>query len=187
MGIIISVHLTNRFDIMVESRTVSPETLLEIRTNDGDIHDLLIWLESFDGRPGLEELGKRLESLDVDIESLRNAIQSTPEDYCRNTLLRTDYFEIVAIIWRPGQNTPIHDHLGSDCAFLILEGESTETIYELNENGLAVPVSKRVYRPGEVCAADEPDIHRVSNDAEVELINLHVYTPPLHAFNIYQS
>ena len=76
-------------------------------------------------------------------------------------------------------------HLGSDCAFLILEGESTETIYELNEKGQAFPVSKRVYRPGEVCAADEPDIHRVSNDGDGELINLHVYTPPLHAFNVY--
>ena len=69
--------------------------------------------------------------------------------------------------------------------FLILEGESTETVYELNEKGQAFPVSKRVYRPGEVCAADEPDIHRVSNDGDGELINLHVYTPPLHAFNVY--
>ena len=99
----------------------------------------------------------------------------------------TDYFEIVAIIWRPGQDTPIHDHIGSDCAFLILEGESTETTYELNEKGQAFPVSKRVYRPGEVCAADEPDIHSVSNDGDGELINLHIYTPPLHAFNVYDS
>ena len=172
---------------MVESRTVSPETLLQIRANNPGVHDLIMWLESFDGRPGLEELGVRLESLEIDIEALRKSIQSNPDDYCRNTLLRTDQFEIVAIIWRPGQDTPIHDHLGSDCAFLILEGESTETIFELDENGLAHPVSKRVYRPGEVCAADEPDIHKVSNDANVELINLHVYTPPLHAFNIYES
>ena len=170
---------------MVESRTVSPEALLEIRANDGEIHDLIMWLESFDGRPGLNELGERLESLDVDVESLRNIIQSNPNDYCRNTLLRTDYYEIVAIIWRPGQDTPIPDHLGSDCGVLILEGESTETVYQLNEKGQAYPVSKRVYRPGEVCAADEPDIHRVSNDGDGELINLHVYTPPLHAFNIY--
>ena len=91
---------------MVESRTVSPEALLEIRANDGEIHDLIMWLDSFDGRPGLNELGERLESLDVDVESLRNTIQSNPNDYCRNTLLRTDYFEIVAIIWRPGQDTP---------------------------------------------------------------------------------
>ena len=170
---------------MVESRTVSSETLMNIRANDSEIHDLIMWLESFDERPGLDVLGKRLEILDVDIESLRELIQSAPDDYCRNTLFRSDQFELVVIIWRPGQDTPIHDHIGSDCAFLILEGESTETIYELNSEGLAFPIGSRVYRPGEVCAAEEPDIHRVSNDGDGELINLHVYTPPLHAFNIY--
>ena len=40
---------------------------------------------------------------------------------------------------------------------------------------------------GEICAADEPDIHRVSNNSDGELINLHVYTPPLHAYNLYSS
>ena len=171
---------------MVESRAVSPETLMEIRANDPEIHDLIMWIESFDGRPGLKELGLRLESLDVNIESLRKSIKSASDDYCRNTLIKTENFEIVAIIWRPGQDTPIHDHVGSDCAFLILKGESTETIYDLDERGKPFPISKRIYRPGEVCAADEPDIHRVSNDTQTELINLHVYTPPLHAFNIYE-
>ena len=64
---------------MVESRTVSPEALLEIRANDGEIHDLIMWLDSFDGRV------------------LRMLNEVNPNDYCRNTLLRTDYFEIVAL------------------------------------------------------------------------------------------
>jgi cysteine dioxygenase len=172
---------------MVESRTVSSETLEHIRMNDSEIDDLILWLESIEGRPGLEALGNKLQSLDIDVDSLRKSIQSNPDDYCRNILFRSSQFELVVIIWRPGQDTPIHDHVGSDCAFLILHGESTETIYELNSEGFAFPISSRVYRPGEVCAAEEPDIHRVSNDGDSELINLHVYTPPLHAFKIYDS
>ncbi len=43
------------------------------------------------------------------------------------------------------------------------------------------------YMPGEVCAADEPDIHQVVNEQTVELVNLHVYTPPLSDFTIYES
>ena len=172
---------------MVESRTVSSETLEQIRINDSEINDLILWLESFEERPGLDALGEKLQSLDVDVDSLRESIQSAPDDYCRNILFRNENFELVVIIWRPGQDTPIHDHVGSDCAFLILDGESTETIYDLNSEGLAFPICSRIYRPGEVCAADEPDIHRVSNDADSELINMHVYTPPLHAFNIYDS
>ena len=93
----------------------------------------------------------------------------------------------VAITWRTGQATPIHDHKGSDCAFLIVEGTSTETIYETDENGLAAPSAVRDYAPGEVCAADEPDIHRISNDTDGDLINLHVYTPPLSGFGIYEA
>ena len=138
---------------MVESRTVSPEALLEIRANDGEIHDLIMWLESFDGRPGLNELGERLESLDVDVESLRNTIQSNPNDYCRNTLLRTDYYEIVAIIWRPGQDTPIHDHLGSDCAFLIFSA-----IFFPFSNGTILSLSPNIQSVGQLifAAASKP-------------------------------
>ena len=91
----------------------------------------------------------------------------------------------MAICWTPGQETPIHDHVGSDCAFLILSGVSTETVYKTDDEGLAFSVSSRRYEPGEVCAADEPDIHRVSNEEQSKLINLHVYTPPLSGFNIY--
>ena len=94
---------------------------------------------------------------------------------------------MVAITWRAGQATPIHDHTGSDCAFLIVEGTSTETIYETDDNGLAVTSAVRDYAPGEVCAAEEPDIHRISNDTDGNLINLHVYTPPLSGFGIYEA
>ena len=60
------------------------------------------------------------------------------------------------------------------------------TIYQLNDEGLAYPVKVETYQTGEVCAAEEPDIHRVSNDSDSELINVHVYTPPLHAYSLYE-
>ena len=68
---------------------------------------------------------------------------------------------------------------------MIVSGVTTETIYETNSDGLAYPVSDRRYMSGEVCATAEPDIHRVSNEESTNLINLHVYTPPLSGFNIY--
>ena len=98
---------------------------------------------------------------------------------------RSEFYELVVICWIPGQETPIHDHVGSDCAFLIVDGVSTETIYETNEEGLAHPINVKRYQPGDVCAAEEPDIHRVSNNTDSELVNLHIYSPPLDAYNIY--
>ena len=147
---------------------------------------LVDWLDIIDRRPGLSELDVQLRNMEVNLDALRECIGYTDNGYQRNVIKRTEFYELVAICWTPGQDTPIHDHVGSDCAFLIADGVSTETIYQLNDEGLAYPVEVRTYQPGEVCAAEEPDIHRVSNDSDSELINVHVYTPPLHAYSLYE-
>ena len=150
------------------------------------LSDLVDWLDTIDRRPGLSELDVQLKNMEVNLDALRECIGYTDNGYQRNVIKRTEFYELVAICWTPGQDTPIHDHVGSDCAFLIADGVSTETIYQLNDEGLAYPVEVRTYQPGEVCAAEEPDIHRVSNDSDSELINVHVYTPPLHAYSLYE-
>ena len=153
-----------------------------------NLANMVDWLDSINSRPGLSELGTRLESMQINLEALKDHIGYTEErSYQRNIIKKTEHYEMVAITWRAGQDTPIHDHKGSDCAFLIVEGTSTETIYELNDDNRAVPSHVRHYAPGEVCAADEPDIHRISNDTDGDLINLHVYTPPLSGFGIYDA
>tara|TARA_B100001996_G_C18668033_1_gene595584 strand:- start:2782 stop:3309 length:528 start_codon:yes stop_codon:yes gene_type:complete len=149
--------------------------------------DLVNWLDSIDGRPGLSEIGEHLESMQVNVGALKGCIGYADDGYQRNVLKKTEFYELVAICWAPGQETSIHDHIGSDCAFLIADGVSTETIYELNEEGLAVPIEVRKYNAGEICAAEEPDIHRVSNESNGDLVNIHVYTPPLHAYKTYSE
>lgn len=163
----------------------------EIRTAlldqcDG-IRGLTSWLDGIDRRPGLEELDSRLANLEINIEALEECIGYSEDGYQRNVIKKNEHYELVAICWTPGQDTPIHDHVGSDCAFLIVSGVSTETTYEINDDGSASAVSTRRYMPGEVCAAQEPDIHRVSNEETSNLINLHVYTPPLSEFKIYSK
>tara|TARA_B100000700_G_scaffold106831_1_gene120601 strand:- start:373 stop:903 length:531 start_codon:yes stop_codon:yes gene_type:complete len=153
-----------------------------------NLNEMIHWLDSIDCRPGLEELDSRLSSMEINLEGLKEHIGYTEDNgYQRNIIKKTEHYEMVAITWRAGKTTPIHDHKGSDCAFLIVEGTSTETIYELNEDNLAVPSHVRHYAPGEVCAASEPDIHRISNETDGDLINLHVYTPPLFAFDVYEA
>lgn len=148
---------------------------------------LIQWLDSIDRRPGLKELDQKLASMHVDMEALKRNIRFVEKGYQRNVLKNNEHYELVAICWKPDQETPIHDHVGSDCAFLILEGISTETIYTADHQNLAEQQYKREYQPGEVCAAEEQDIHKVSNETKGDLINLHVYTPPLSGFQIYQE
>ena len=173
------------------ARDVVTHTLLteEVRSTllsqcDG-LRDLTSWLDGLDRRPGLDELDSRLSSLELNVGALEDCIGYSEDGYQRNVIKKNEHYELVAICWNPGQDTPIHNHIGSDCAFLIASGVTTETIYEINQKGLAYPVSDRRYLPGEVCAAAEPDIHRVSNKESTNLINLHVYTPPLSEFQIY--
>ena len=170
---------------MVTQAPLSDEVRADLLAQCDALRELTIWLDGIDRRPGLTELDSRLSSLDVNVQALEDCIGYSDDGYQRNVIKRTEHYELVAICWKPGQDTPIHDHVGSDCAFLIASGASTETIYKTNEDGLAYPVSDRRYMPGEVCAAAEPDIHRVSNDESTNLINLHVYTPPLSEFKIY--
>ena len=173
--------------IMVVQVELDSEARNNLLSLCSGLSDLVDWLDTIDRRPGLSELDGHLKGMDINLDVLRDCIGYADDGYQRNVIKKTEFYELVAICWTPGQNTPIHDHVGSDCAFLIADGVSTETIYQLNDEGLAYPVEVRTYQPGEVCAAEEPDIHRVSNDSNSQLINVHVYTPPLHAYNLYES
>lgn len=87
-------------------------------------------------------------------------------------------FSIVALVWLPGQATPIHDHV-CWCVVGVHRGEEFETRYAprgadgaqwLVEAGTAT-------NPGGSTAALVPpgDIHRVANAGAGLAISLHVY------------
>ena len=181
----------NRHEVYPVSRNVVTQVAIDPEVRDNLLSEcsglsgLVDWLDSIDRRPGLKELDNHLSNLEVNLAALKGCIGYADDGYQRNVIKKSEHYELVAICWTPGQDTPIHDHVGSDCAFLIVDGVSTETIYETDNQGLARPINTRHYQPGEVCAAEEPDIHRVSNDTDSELVNLPVYTPPLHAYKIY--
>ena len=149
------------------------------------VSNLVGWLDSIDRRPGLDELAEKLSIMKPNINAVSECVDFSEDGYQRHVVKKNDFYELAAISWKPGQDTPIHDHIGSDCAFLVVSGTSTETIYQTNSEGHAFPISSRKYSTGEICSADEPDIHRVSNEGDVGLIEIHVYTPPLGDYNIY--
>ena len=171
---------------MVEQVALNSGTRENLLSECEGLSSLVEWLDTIQRRPGIKELGQKLKSIEVNIPALKDCIGYAEDGYQRNVIKKTEFYELVAICWTPGQLTPIHDHVGSDCAFKIIDGVSTETTFNLNDKGLAYPTSVRKYHQGEICASDEPDIHRVTNNSHNELINLHVYTPPLHAYNTYE-
>lgn len=81
--------------------------------------------------------------------------------------------------WKPGQCSPIHDHAGSSCGFLILEGTAKEVVYEVTQNNFAKPTHSTHYPQGSICLAHDNDIHHVGNESNEDLVTLHIYSPPL--------
>jgi cysteine dioxygenase len=181
-----ALHLRANGEAMVTQVELKESETLDLINNSPSLSKFLEWLDKLGKRPTLKNLEKRLLELNIDLENLSKYLGYTDDEYQRNVVKKTENYELVLICWKPGQKTPIHDHKGSDCAFLILEGVSTESIYRKQDGGL-MKTEVRKYVPGQVCAADEPDIHKISNDEDINLVNLHLYTPPLKGFNIYEG
>ena len=96
------------------------------------------------------------------------------EHYTRHTLHAEAAFSILAIVWRPGQVTEIHDHLVW-CSFMVLQGSESETLYDI-VGGRLVEVGRCERPTGSVSGVAPPDdIHRVANTGAGVAITLHVY------------
>ena len=112
--------------------------------------------------------------------SILTAEQRTgdPETY-KSEVLHSEpdgSFSIVALVWRPGQVTPIHDHV-TWCVFGVIQGMECEELFELDEQGTGlIEVGYRVNRTGEVSGFAPPgDIHRVRNAGDLTAISIHIY------------
>jgi predicted metal-dependent enzyme (double-stranded beta helix superfamily) len=82
---------------------------------------------------------------------------------------------VVALVWRPGQETPIHDHV-SWCVVGVYRGVERETRYRVIDGGL-VPTESIEAHPGAVETLVPPDenIHRVAAGGSGLTISIHVY------------
>ncbi|MEU0566665.1 cysteine dioxygenase family protein [Nonomuraea sp. NPDC005983] len=98
----------------------------------------------------------------------------SPERYVSHLLHAQDDFSIMAVVWRPGQHTVIHDHV-SWCTFGILSGIESETLYRDMGDHL-VEIGRAENRPGEVSGFAPPgDIHMVRNTSAEVGVSVHVY------------
>ena len=83
---------------------------------------------------------------------------------------------MVALVWRPGQVTAIHDHV-TWCVFGVIQGIEHEELFTLDEErGCLVEAGTSTNRTGDVNGFAPPgDIHRVRNVGDDTAISIHVY------------
>ena len=85
-------------------------------------------------------------------------------------------FSVAAMVWLPGQETAIHDHVAW-CVTAVLQGREDEEIFALTDGGRALVLAIRnANPPGSVGGFAPPgDIHRVRNTGDTVAISMHVY------------
>lgn len=148
---------------------------------------LIGYLDQLDCRADLSELTRLLSNLDVARCDFAESCVFGHRGYRRNTISSSPWYELLALCWRSGDCTPIHDHRGVSCAFKVIEGEGTEIRFVQTPSGLICPAETHVMRPGYICAAADADIHQVCNMQAPgsDLITLHIYSPPIKTMNTY--
>jgi cysteine dioxygenase len=151
------------------------------------LRPVLSYLNGLTARADLGVLSGLLEKLDISIDDIRESCIFGERGYKRNTIARSDWFELLALCWHSADRTPIHDHQGVSCAFKVVHGTGTEIRFKPTPSGLLCPAGTTEMRPGYVCAALDADIHEVANFQApgLDLVTLHIYSPPIKKMNVY--
>lgn len=149
---------------------------------------LISYLESAHSRVDLSVLAKLLSELDIERADIEPVCKFGSCSYKRNTIAETPWFELLALCWRSGHCTPIHDHQGHSCAFRVVAGVGTEIRYRQTASGLLCPAATIQMPAGYVCAAEDSDIHQVANmqGPGQDVVTLHIYSPPIARMNRYE-
>ena len=117
-----------------------------------------------------DQLRSQLPTTDVLTAAQR---LGSPDDYCAHNLyVEPDgSFSIVALVWRPGQITRIHDHM-TWCVFGVIQGVEHEDVFDADLN----LIGHSDAGVGEVNGFAPPgDIHRVHNTGDEIAISIHIY------------
>jgi quercetin dioxygenase-like cupin family protein len=83
-------------------------------------------------------------------------------------------FSIMVMVWLPGQETPVHDHL-SWCCTAVLQGTEYEEVYAVRGDHLEV-IASNANPAGTVSGFAPPgDVHLVRNIGDTVAVSMHVY------------
>lgn len=110
------------------------------------------------------------------VPDLLDGVDCTPsaERYARVLLKDSPTHCVLAIVWSPGQMSPVHAHR-TWCALAVHRGALTETYFQQDAGGLQ---ATRSHLLRECDCSHEPGqtgIHRVANLGAEVAVSLHVY------------
>jgi cysteine dioxygenase len=103
-----------------------------------------------------EHIETLLAGVAVEERSLAPYLHFARGRYTRNLIFRDQTFELLALCWDEGSYSPIHNHSGQDCWFLVQQGQFCLEGYRAVEGGDC---------PGRACLEHVDSLHKVGAGA----------------------
>ncbi len=151
------------------------------------LESLFEFLDGLKQRATIKALHRELAALDVAFDDVAEFATFSEDTYVRNLIREGPWYHLLAICWRSGQRSPIHNHAGSTCGLKLLKGVATETVFKRSPNSLMYPTRSHDLQVGEIAVTQDSDVHQVSNlqAPGEDLVTLHIYSPPLLRMDTY--
>lgn len=143
-----------------------------------DINDLIEKL--LEGTKKFEDYENILHNLKLDRKDVEKYLYFKDNFYTRNLVYKNDNLELMLLCWEKGQETPIHNHQGSEGWVYVISGEIEEKTYRVHSDAKRYDVElikTQKLPPKSVSHInDDIGIHSLSNLGD-QSITLHLYVP----------
>lgn len=135
-----------------------------------------------------------LDGVSLTPSSIERYLHFVAGRYTRNLIHRDDTFELLALCWDQATCSPIHNHSGQDCWFLVQEGQFCLEGYDIVEGGLEPGVARlkhvdsqhRVSHGAVDHRGPLKDIHRVTvSKGNPRAVSIHLYAKPFDDCLVY--
>lgn len=135
-----------------------------------------------------------LESNPVDPDSIQRYLNWSDNFYTRNLIYKDERFELMAICWKSGQVSKIHDHADQKCWMTVpigkLLGQNFAVIERDAASGFCKLTATDKFEMSESQCAKvelEEPVHQILNleEFEADAVSLHIYSKPYAACNSY--
>jgi quercetin dioxygenase-like cupin family protein len=135
------------------------------------------------GTPGINRFTRsqllrtaRLFATDPDLSDL---VDLEADERTWRRLDATDHLEIWLLAWPAGSHTGWHDHLDSEGAFLVVDGDLAEQTWSGGR------VHDRLLAAGDGRSFGRHHVHNVTNLGDSPALSVHVYSPALQGMTRY--
>lgn len=140
-----------------------------------------------------ERILKCLSDNPVNLECLEPYLYFSSQEYTRNLIHRTRTFELVAVGWKSGQESAIHNHHNQRCWTSAVYGKLMVQNFRVTKRDSSgycelEPGTSSLIDASTPPARDpEADVHKVSNlePFDSRAVTLHIYSKPFYRCEVY--